>query len=144
MSIFGTIVSKLFGKANAAEKPVDTTTAGAGGQTAAAEADPGTQAAPVTPAAPAQTPPLAGVDVAAIMDRLVSESGQKLEWRTSIVDMMKALGMDSSLEHRKQLAGELGYGGDMNDSATMNIWLHKEVMKALAANGGILPANLAG
>ena len=58
--------------------------------------------------------------------------------------MMKALGLDSSLDHRKQLAGELGYTGDTNDSATMNIWLHKEVLKALAANGGTLPPNLAG
>lgn len=142
MSIFGTIVSKLFGKADAAEKPADAAVPDAGGQVAVANPDPVSPSAAVAPAAPSQAAPLAGVDVASIMDRLVSESGQKLEWRTSIVDMMKALGMDSSLDHRKQLAGELGYTGDTNDSATMNIWLHKEVMKALAANGGTLPANL--
>lgn len=78
------------------------------------------------------------------MDQFVSESGQTLNWRTSIVDTLKALGIDSSLEHRKQLAQELKYSGDTNDSASMNIWLHKQVMQALAANGGKLPADLAG
>nr|WP_199044908.1 DUF3597 domain-containing protein [Dyella sp. ASV24] len=137
MSIFGTIVSKLFGKANAATS------------TDAPAAVAGAPAAPVAPEAvsptsvtPPSVAPLSGVDVAAVMDRFVSESGQKLDWRVSIVDMMKALGMDSSLDHRKQLAGELGYTGDTNDSASMNIWLHKEVLKALAANGGTLPASL--
>ncbi|ULU25399.1 DUF3597 domain-containing protein [Dyella terrae] len=136
MSIFGTIVSKLFGKANAVTS------------TDASTAVTSAPAAPVAPevvspatAAPSVTP-LSGVDVAAVMDSFVSESGQKLDWRVSIVDMMKALGMDSSLDHRKQLAGELGYTGDTNDSASMNIWLHKEVLKALAANGGTLPASL--
>jgi hypothetical protein len=84
------------------------------------------------------------VDVAAVMDQLVAESGQTLNWRTSIVDTMKALGVDSSLEHRKQLAQELKYSGDMSDSASMNIWLQRQVMAALAANGGKLPADLAG
>ncbi|MDR3446986.1 MULTISPECIES: DUF3597 domain-containing protein [unclassified Dyella] len=136
MSIFGTIVSKLFGKANAVTS------------TDASTVVTSAPAAPVAPevvspatATPSVTP-LSGVDVAAVMDSFVSESGQKLDWRVSIVDMMKALGMDSSLDHRKQLAGELGYTGDTNDSASMNIWLHKEVLKALAANGGTLPAGL--
>jgi hypothetical protein len=66
-----------------------------------------------------------------------------LNWRTSIVDTLKALGVDSSLEHRKELARELKYSGDTNDSASMNVWLHKQVMQALAANGGKLPADLA-
>ncbi|MGF6998870.1 hypothetical protein P3T25_007251 [Paraburkholderia sp. GAS32] len=70
------------------------------------------------------------------MDQLVGESGETLNWRTSIVDTMKALGVDSSLERRKQLAEELKYDGDVNDSASMNVWLHKQVMLALAANGG--------
>jgi Domain of unknown function (DUF3597) len=78
------------------------------------------------------------------VDQLVAQSGQTLNWRTSIVDTMKALGVDSSLEHRKQLAPELKYSGDMNDSASMNIWLHRQVMAALAANGGKLPSDLAG
>ncbi|AIF49520.1 DUF3597 domain-containing protein [Dyella japonica] len=139
MSIFGTIINKLFGKANATAT-ADTATAGSATPTVVAPSDATNDAAP---AAPPTVAPLSGVDVAVVMDRFVSESGQTLDWRVSIVDMMKALGMDSSLDHRKQLAGELGYTGDTNDSASMNIWLHKEVMKALAANGGTLPANLA-
>lgn len=137
MSIFGTIVSKLFGKANAAPT-ADAATTGASAPVASVASEVVTPA-PVTP--PPVTP-LSGVDVAVVMDSFVSESGQKLDWRVSIVDMMKALGMDSSLDHRKQLAGELGYTGDTNDSASMNIWLHKEVLKALAANGGTLPSSL--
>jgi 3-oxoacyl-ACP reductase-like protein len=132
MSIFGDIVHKLFGKAKpdqpapAAEPTPDP---------AAAQA-----AAPAAAAAPA---PLADVDVAAVMDQFVSESGQTLNWRVSIVDTLKALGVDSSLDHRKALAKELNYTGDTNDSATMNVWLHKQVMVALAANGGKLPPDLA-
>jgi Domain of unknown function (DUF3597) len=128
MSMFGDIVNKLFGKAKPDQPPP------------AAEPTPDPGAAQAT----AQTPvPLADVDVAVVMDRLVSESGQTLNWRISIVDTMKALGIDSSLEHRKQLARELKYNGDMNDSASMNTWLHKELMQALAANGGKLPPDLA-
>jgi hypothetical protein len=89
------------------------------------------------PAAPPQS-----VDVAAIVDKAAAASGEKLEWRTSIVDLMKALGIDSSLTARKELAKELGYTGDMNDSASMNIWLHKQVMAKLAANGGKLPPEI--
>ena len=76
------------------------------------------------------------------MNGLNAKSQQKLNWQTSIVDLMKLVGMDSSLQHRKQLAAELGYSGDTNDSAAMNIWLHKAVMQKLAANGGKVPANL--
>lgn len=86
--------------------------------------------------------PLSEVDVEKILDDMVQQSGQKLNWRTSIVDMMKALGLDSSLDHRKELARELQYSGDMNDSAAMNMWLHKRVMQELAANGGKLPPEL--
>ncbi|NIE62250.1 DUF3597 domain-containing protein [Burkholderia sp. Ax-1719] len=137
MSIFGDIVNKLFHKAKPDQTPpaVEPTPDPAVAQAAAQAAAP--EAAP----APA---PLTDVDVAAVMDQLVSESGQTLNWRVSIVDTMKALGVDSSLDHRKQLAQELKYSGDMNDSASMNIWLHKQVMAALAANGGKLPADLAG
>ena len=131
MSIFGDIVHKLFGKAKpdqpapAVEPTPDP---------AAAQA-----AAPAAAAAPA---PLADVDVAVVMDQFVSESGQTLNWRTSIVDTLKALGVDSSLEHRKELARELKYSGDTNDSASMNVWLHKQVMAKLAANGGKLPPEI--
>jgi hypothetical protein len=86
--------------------------------------------------------PMATVDVAAIVDKLVAAQKEKLEWRTSIVDLMKALDIDSSLAARKDLAKELGYSGDMNDSASMNVWLHKQVMSKLAANGGKLPPEI--
>lgn len=79
------------------------------------------------------------VDVAAVLTALEEKSGQKLNWKTSIVDLMKLLGLDSSLDARKKLANELNYDGDTNDSATMNIWLHKKVMEKIAQNGGILP-----
>ncbi len=77
-----------------------------------------------------------------ILDAAVAKSGQKLNWKTSIVDLMKALGLDSSLEHRKELAKELGYTGDTGDSATMNVWLHKQVIQKLKDNGGKVPAGL--
>jgi hypothetical protein len=80
--------------------------------------------------------------VEAVLEGLSAKSSQKLNWRTSIVDLMKLVNLDSSLEHRKQLATELGYSGDMNDSAAMNIWLHKAVMRKLAENGGRVPASL--
>ena len=87
-------------------------------------------------------PPAATVDVAPILDKAVAAKGEKLAWRTSIVDLMKALDIDSSFSARKELAKELGYTGDSNDSASMNIWLHKQVMTKLAANGGVLPADI--
>jgi len=83
------------------------------------------------------------VDVAAILDKMASESKQKLDWKHSIVDLMKLVGMDSSLEARRELAADLKYSGDTKDTATMNMWLHKEVMKKLAENGGKVPPELA-
>ncbi len=131
MSIFGKIMSAIFGT-TASAAPAGSTapasgTAPAGGKPSGAG----------TSAAPAQT-----VDVAPILDKAVAAKGEKLAWRTSIVDLMKALDIDSSLGARKELAKELGYTGDTNDSATMNIWLHKQVMAKLAANGGKLPADV--
>ena len=82
------------------------------------------------------------VDVAAILDGLAAANKQKLNWKTSIVDLMKLLDLDSSLTDRKSLAEELNYSGDMNDSASMNIWLHKQVMNKLAENGGKVPDDL--
>ena len=121
MSIFGKIMSAIFGtKADAAPG----SSASGGGSTASG--------------APGQS-----VDVAPILDKAVAAKGEKLEWRTSIVDLMKALDIDSSFTARKELAKELGYTGDSNDSASMNIWLHKQVMAKLAANGGKLPAEMA-
>ena len=122
MSIFGTIMSAIFGPSKAAPP--------AGGA-----ASGGAASAPA--AAPAQT-----VDVAPILDKAVAAKGEKLDWKHSIVDLMKALDIDSSLSARKELAKELGYTGDTNDSASMNIWLHKQVMTKLAANGGKLPPEI--
>ena len=132
MSIFGKIMSAIFGT-KAAAGP-----AGGGAATGgSAPASGGTGAGAGSGAAPAQS-----VDVAPILDKAVAAKKEKLEWRTSIVDLMKALDIDSSLGARKELAKELGYTGDTNDSATMNIWLHKQVMAKLAANGGKLPADV--
>jgi hypothetical protein len=127
MSIFGKIMGAIFGtKADAAPT--------AGGSAPAS--GPGTGGGTPT-AAPGQT-----VDVAPILDKAVAAKGEKLAWRTSIVDLMKALDIDSSFTARKELAKELGYTGDSNDSASMNIWLHKQVMTKLAANGGKLPPEI--
>src|SRR6187402_2212515 len=124
MSIFGKIMGAIFGtKADAAP---------AGGGASAGAGSSGGAAAPAA----------ATVDVAPILDQAVKAKGEKLEWRTSIVDLMKALDIDSSFAARKELAKELGYTGDSNDSASMNIWLHKQVMTKLAANGGKLPPEI--
>ena len=135
MSIFGTIMSAIFGShASAAPASGGAATSSS---TAASGASAGAAAGSSASASPAQT-----VDVAAIVDKAAAASGEKLAWRTSIVDLMKALKIDSSLTARKELAKELGYTGDTNDSATMNIWLHKQVMDKLAANGGKLPPDI--
>ncbi|WP_027579060.1 DUF3597 domain-containing protein [Bradyrhizobium sp. Ai1a-2] len=134
MSIFGKIMSSIFGSTTTAA-----TAAPAGG------AAPGSAPASSSPSATAATPaaaPAQTVDVAPILDNAVAAKKEKLEWRTSIVDLMKALDIDSSLSARKELAKELGYTGDTSDSASMNIWLHKQVMAKLAANGGKLPPEI--
>jgi hypothetical protein len=92
--------------------------------------------------APAGATPMSQVDVEATLTKLASQNKEKLDWRKSIVDLMKLLNLDSSIGARKELAKELGYSGNMNDSAAMNIWLHKQVMAKLAANGGKVPADL--
>ena len=130
MSIFGKIMSAIFGTSASA-------TPAGGGAAAPAPGGASSGSASAAPAAPAQT-----VDVAPILDKAVAAKKERLEWRTSIVDLMKALDIDSSLSARKELAHELGYTGDTNDSASMNIWLHKQVMSKLAANGGKLPADV--
>ncbi|MBR0779105.1 DUF3597 domain-containing protein [Bradyrhizobium diazoefficiens] len=133
MSIFGKIMGAIFGSTPASAAPAG----GAAAPSASAGAAPSASAAAAPAAAPAAT-----VDVAAIVDKLVAERKERLEWRTSIVDLMKALEIDSSLAARKDLAKELGFTGDMNDSASMNVWLHKQVMSKLAANGGKLPPEI--
>lgn len=84
----------------------------------------------------------ATVDVDAVLTQMASKNSERLDWKKSIVDLMKLVGMDSSLQSRKELATELGYTGDKNDSATMNVWLHKQVVRKLAENGGKVPQNL--
>jgi hypothetical protein len=87
--------------------------------------------------------PMSETDVAAKLDRLAADNPQKLNWRTSIVDLMKLLGMESSLEERKELAQELGYPREgMSDSAKMNVWLHKAVLWEISKNGGNVPKEL--
>ena len=98
--------------------------------------------APPSATIPATKAAISEVDVVAQLEKRAAAHGETLNWRTSIVDLMKLLDMDSSLSERKELAKELGYSGDMSDSASMNIWLHKEVLKRIAANGGNVPANL--
>jgi hypothetical protein len=122
MSIFSRIKDAIFGKNSPAS---------AGG--AAQASRPG--------ASPSVAKP-SHVDVDQILSNLAQKNDQKLNWKTSIVDLMKLLGIDSSLENRKELARELGYTGDTNDSAAMNIWLHKRVMQELEKNGGKVPASL--
>ena len=128
MSIFGSMLSKLgIGSAHAAATTADAAAAPAGGAAAAPAAG--------TPA-PAGEP----VDVEAVLEGM--PSSDNLNWRESIVDLMKLLGLDSSLGSRKELADELGFDGDTNDSASMNIWLHKQVMTKLEENGGKVPDSL--
>lgn len=115
MSVFGKIMGAIFGT--------------------------GSAQAQSSPAAPAPAP-AEPVDVAAIVDKAAASKGEKLAWRTSIVDLMKALDLDSSLAARKELAKELKYTGDTNDSAKMNVWLHKQIMEKLAANGGKVPDDI--
>ena len=103
------------------------------------------QTAPQAAPRPATAPPAAPmemVDVEAILNKMAQSAGQPLNWRSSIVDLLKLLNLDSSLQSRKELAQELDYSGDTSDSASMNIWLHRQVMNRLAANGGKVPADL--
>jgi hypothetical protein len=126
MSIFGKIMSSIFGKASASGVTPTATDA----KTSS------------TATATAPTGQAGEVDVAGILTQLATEKKEKLDWRKSIVDLMKLLDLDSSLSARKELAQELHYSGDMNDSASMNVWLHRQVMQKLAENGGKVPEEL--
>jgi hypothetical protein len=134
MSIFGAIRDAIFG-GPAAAAPASAVEAQPAAQKSAAGA------AAVPGGAPASGD-AAKVDVGAMLDRLAKENPEDLDWRRSIVDLMKLLDLDSSLKARKELAGELGYDGDMGKSAEMNVWLHKQVMTKLAEHGGIVPDEL--
>lgn len=134
MGMFGDLMNKIFHAAGTAERPADAAAPGAAAPKSALQV-----AAEQAPA-PAAPPPQ--VDVTAVLDGLAAKSREKLDWRHSIVDLMKLVGMDSSFSARKALAADLQYTGDTNDSASMNIWLHKQVMQKLAENGGKVPAEL--
>jgi 3-oxoacyl-ACP reductase-like protein len=138
MSIFGKIKDAIFGSAKAKEAaPASPAAPASAGAPAGAS-----QPKPAATAAPAASAPISQVDVEAVLTNLAAHNKQKLDWRRSIVDLMKLLDLDSSLAARKELAKELGYAGDMDDSASMNIWLHKQVMTKLAASGGKVPDDL--
>ncbi len=124
MGLFNNLMSKIFGHPAAGGQLASSASASAAG-------------APATPSAPAKS-----VDVAAVLNEMAAKNPEKLDWKRSIVDLMKLVGMDSSLASRKELAKDLHYTGDTNDSASMNIWLHKEVLKKLSENGGKVPAEL--
>ncbi len=135
MSILDSLMGKILGhsareseaKANAARP---------------ASSPPTAKAPPAAPAASTATAAPPVVDVETVLETRAAGTKQTLDWRHSIVDLMKLVGIDSSLANRKALAQELGYTGDMNDSATMNVWLHKQVLRKLSENGGHVPANL--
>ena len=138
MSIFSKIFDKIFHRKDAADAPSGAaTTAAAGGVAAGQAADAASAAAASSASAPAEP-----VDVEAVLTAMAANNPQKLNWRTSIVDLMKLVGMESSLAERKELATELGYPGAKDGSAEMNMWLHKAVMKKMAENGGKVPASL--
>jgi hypothetical protein len=151
MSIFGTILSKIFGTEaqaqptgtpTASPPPSSSSTAPTVGSAPSAGTAPhvGTAPSSVTPVRSGT--PTSQADVAAILTKMEGSQSQRLDWRHSIVDLMKLLGLDSSLTARKELAKELHYTGDTSDSAAMNMWLHKQVMQKLAENGGKVPEEL--
>ena len=129
MSVLGNILGKIFGK-----KPAAAATPPAAAPDSAAM----NQQVNTTVTTVSSEP----VDVEAILEEMAANNKQKLNWRTSIVDLMKLVGMESSLAERRELADELGYTGDKQDTAPMNIWLHKQVLRKLAENGGKVPADL--
>lgn len=124
MGILSNIFSKIFPSSHPAQNDAPNT------------------AAPEAGVLPGQAKPL--VDVAAVLNDMAAKNPQKLDWSSSIVDLMKLLDLDSSLTARKELATELAYQGDVGDSAAMNIWLHRQVMTRFAENGGKVPAELQG
>ncbi len=130
MSIFGKIFSKIFGTAVPVPPPTD-------------EAAP-TAATPMQPTSTTVASVAASerVDVEVKLEAMAAANAQRLNWRTSIVDLMKLVGMESSLAERRELADELGFTGDKQDTATMNIWLHKQVLRKMSENGGTVSASL--
>jgi len=133
MGIFDKLKASIFGERKDTSPPSFTGVTSGSSSTAGAPA-------PAPSPAPAATMPV--VDVEAMLEAKAKTFGRKVNWRTSIVDLMALVGIDNSLAERRELARELGYTGDLNDTAPMNIWLHKQVMRKLAENGGKVPADL--
>jgi hypothetical protein len=145
MGLFDKLKSAIFGtQAQSAQSATQGRTSQAAAPPPAAAAKTGSPAAnpAQTPSPAAATARAQPVDVEAVLDGMAKQKPQRLEWRSSIVDLMKLVDLDPSLENRKTLAGELGYSGDTHDSASMNIWLHKQVMQKLAEAGGTVPPSL--
>ena len=143
MGLLSNLMSKIF--SHASPTAAATSSAPAAPTTAPSTATAQPAASPATaPAMAAPAAPPKSVDVAAILDGLAASNPEKLDWKKSIVDLMKLVGMDSSFGARKQLAKELNYTGDPNDSASMNVWLHKQVLIKIAENGGKVPEELLG
>jgi hypothetical protein len=135
MSVFGSIVSAIFGSKHAASV---TTAAGSSSPPASSR----TTSASAAPAGATAAKPISKADVEAILAKLAAEQREDLDWKSSIVDLMKLLKLDSGLGARKQLAQELGYTGALDGSAAMNVWLQKQVMTKLAESGGKVPDSL--
>ncbi|BAU88790.1 hypothetical protein MPPM_0185 [Methylorubrum populi] len=151
MSIFGSIMSKIFGGGSASAQVAAPHASETPSVSAAAQGEDGPTGSASSAVAPsmsgAPSPVAAGsaqanVDVGQVLADLASSKGQTLDYKRSIVDLLKLLDLDSSLQARKQLADELHYAGDKEDSATMNVWLHKQVVQKLAENGGKVPDDL--
>lgn len=143
MSILGNILGGIFHRKDEAKPTASPLPRPAPAPAPAPTAAPTPSAAPPTATATGASPTaVQNVDVAGILDFKNSVRDEKLNWRTSIVDLMKLLGLESSLAERNALADELGYQGDKSDSASMNIWLHKQVLQKIVDNGGQLPRDL--
>lgn len=157
MSIFGSILARILGGPGAAPDPDIGILSAPPGPAKTGQASGSTDPAAAAPAAPLLSAPPgpekaghvpasgdASVDVAAVLAERAAKYPEKLNWRESIVDLMKLLELDSGLEARRGLAAELHYPGSHTDTAAMNLWLHREVMRRVAANGGQVPASLLG
>lgn len=143
MGLFGTLMQKIFRAGAVAEAPPDALKPGMSGESRVEAAQrQGVPVAAAVPGAAGAGAPAKAVDIAAVLEKMAASNKEKLDWKHSIVDLMKLVGMDSSLSARKELADDLHYTGDKSDSAKMNMWLHKEVMRKLAENGGKVPADL--
>ncbi len=151
MGLFNNLMSKIFSHGSTASGAATAGPASSGASAGGTQAT-GAQGSGSTGVGQTSTPSASAVqggvgsappvDVAAILDDLAAKNPEKLDWKHSIVDLMKLVGMDSGLSARKQLATELHFTGDQNDSAAMNIWLHKQVLRKLAENGGKVPQEL--